>query len=45
MVYGSGESVPVVANTLIGVYFLTDIVGMSPALIAECIPIGKLDKF
>ena len=44
MAYGSGESVPVVANTVIGLYFLyflTDIVGMSPALAGAIFMIGR----
>ncbi|MEO4053025.1 glycoside-pentoside-hexuronide (GPH):cation symporter [Solibacillus sp. CAU 1738] len=44
IVYGSGESVPVVANTVIGLYFLyflTDIVGMSPALAGTIFMIGR----
>ena len=42
--YGSGESVPVVANTVIGLYFLyflTDIVGMSPLLAGAVFMIGR----
>ena len=44
IVYGSGESVPVVANTVIGLYFLyflTDIVGISPALAGTVFMIGR----
>lgn len=44
MAYGSGESVPVVANTVIGLYllyFLTDIVGMSPAFAGTIFMIGR----
>ena len=44
LAYGSGESVPVVANTVIGLYFLyflTDIVGMSPALAGAIFMIGR----
>ena len=43
-IYGSGESVPVVANTVIALYFLyflTDIVGMSPALAGAIFMIGR----
>ena len=44
LAYGSGESVPVVANTVIGLYFLyflTDIVGMSPAFAGAIFMIGR----
>lgn len=44
IIYGSGESVPVVANTVIGLYFLyflTDVVGMSPALAGTIFMIGR----
>ena len=42
--YGSGESVLVVANTVIGLYFLyflTDIVDMSPLLTGAVFMIGR----
>lgn len=44
VVYGSGESVPVVANTVIALYFLyflTDIIGISPALAGTVFMIGR----
>ena len=44
LIIGSGEAVPVVANTVIGLYFLyflTDIVGMSPALAGTIFMIGR----
>ncbi|WP_332650440.1 MFS transporter [Lysinibacillus sp. 54212] len=44
VIYGSGESVPVVANTVIALYFLyflTDIVGISPALAGAVFMIGR----